>query len=243
MKFLIWFMCFFVCAVIQVIIKNTGFILGGVPTALLFGLTYWVARSICKRWDQHRAAKKAKAAEVTHVEESVAEQDSAPVHKKQRYCKFCGGAIDSENKQCEKCGKQYFRFRVTKKALLAAAQCLLALALVAVIVFQCVQYKSDISVLTEKVENLDLQLSRKNSDMKYLQTLYSDAESRLEFYDQYVVFVPIGESKFMDENEYHKQSCSHFKKHLLLSIPADFCAMDVETAEYMGYKPCTDCCE
>lgn len=207
-------MCFFVCAVIQVIIKNAGFILGGIPAALLFGLTYWAARSICKRWDKHRAIKKAKAAEVTPVEETVAEQVSAPVLPKQRYCKLCGGVIDNQAKKCEKCGKQYFRFHVTPKGLLATGQCLLVIALVAVIICQYIQYKADVAALTEKVENLDMQCLRKESEMRYLNNEFSAAKSRLEFFDQYVVFVPLGESAFIDENEYHKQSCAHFKKHL-----------------------------
>lgn len=162
---------------------------------------------------------------------------------KQRYCKYCGGAIDNETKQCEKCGKQYFCFRVIKKGLLIAAQFLLVLALIGVIIVQNVQHNAEVADLTEKVENLDLQLSRKESEMRYLNDDFSAAKSRLEFFDQHVVFMPLGESAFMDENEYHKQSCSHFRKHLLLSAPADFCAMDVEMAQYMGYRPCPDCCE
>lgn len=160
---------------------------------------------------------------------------------RQRYCKFCGGAIDIETKQCEKCGKQYFHFRVLKKCLLAAVQCLFVIALVSIIVVQYVQYKAAISSLTQKVEDLDMQIIRNNSEMRNLQNKLSDAEARLEFFDKYVVFLPLGESQFMDENEYHKQNCTHFKKHLLFVFPAEFSAMDVEMAEYLGYEPCSDC--
>lgn len=33
----------------------------------------------------------------------------APASSKQRFCKYCGGAIDSETKQCTSCGKQFFK--------------------------------------------------------------------------------------------------------------------------------------
>ena len=183
---------------------------------------------------------KAKATEVTSVGETVAKRDSARAHK-QRYCKFCGGEIDAATKQCKKCGKQYFR--VKRKAIIASVQCLVVFMLVALVVFQYMQYKADIASLTEKVKNLDMQYTQKTSELKYLQNDLYAAESRLEFIDQYVVFMPLGESAFMDENEYHKQSCVHFKSHLRFNTPSDFCAMDVAMAEYMGYRPCPDCCD
>lgn len=253
MKFLIWFVCFFVCALVQVIIKNAGFILGGIPTALLVGLAYWAARSLCKLWDRHRAAKKeqiaAAAANAEPVDGVAVEHIAMTAPKKQRYCKFCGGAIDIETKKCEKCGKQYFRFRITKKGVLATCQCLMVLALISVIILQYVQYnsniakhKAEITALTEKAEDLDLELFRKNSEIKRMEQIFYNERSRLEFYDKYVVFVPLGESKYMDEDEYHKQDCLDFAAHRLLGGPGDFSALDVDLAEYMGYKPCPDCC-
>jgi hypothetical protein len=160
---------------------------------------------------------------------------------RKRYCKFCGGAIDVKTKQCETCGKQYFHFRVLMKCLLAAVQCLLVIALVSIIVVQHVQYNAEISSLTKKTEDLDMQTIRNNTEIRNLQNKLSDSEARLEFFDKYVVFLPLGESPFMDENEYHKQNCTHFKKHLLFASPAEFSAMDVKMAEYLGYKHCPDC--
>ena len=255
MKFLIWFACVFVCALIRVFLEYAGIILGAIPTGLLVGLTVWIAQWLCKRWDLHRAAKEQSRSE-SAVEESTegitVEHTTMPAPKKQRYCKFCGGAIDIETKKCEKCGKQYFRFRVTKKGILVTAQCLLVLGLIASIIFQYVQYvqyksnieeqKAEISALTEKVKDLDLQLFQKNSEIKRMEQIFSNERSRLEFYDKYVVFVPLGESKYMDEDEYHKQDCSHFRTHRFFSEAGDFSALDVDLAEYLGYKPCPDCC-
>ena len=32
-------------------IKNAGIILGGIPSALMFGGMWWIASSLCKKWD------------------------------------------------------------------------------------------------------------------------------------------------------------------------------------------------
>ena len=58
MKILIWVACFLCCAIIQVIVKNQGILLGGIPMALLFGATWFLAQTLCKAWDKHRFAKK-----------------------------------------------------------------------------------------------------------------------------------------------------------------------------------------
>ena len=65
MKFLIWFSCFFVFAVVQMLIRDAGIILGGIPTALLAALTFWIAGKLCVRLDLRRLAKKAKAMGLT----------------------------------------------------------------------------------------------------------------------------------------------------------------------------------
>ena len=54
MKFLIWFGCFFVNAVIQVMLKNMGISLGAIPIMLLFGASYWSARKLCQKWDERK---------------------------------------------------------------------------------------------------------------------------------------------------------------------------------------------
>lgn len=58
MKALIWIVCFLCNAMVQVIIKNQGIILGGIPMALLFGVTWIIAQRLCKALDKHRDAKK-----------------------------------------------------------------------------------------------------------------------------------------------------------------------------------------
>ncbi len=57
MKVLIWFGCIFGLSLFIVILKNAGIILGGIPTALLYGGMYWSARMLCKKWDEQKAEK------------------------------------------------------------------------------------------------------------------------------------------------------------------------------------------
>ena len=67
MKVLIWFVSFLCMAVIQMIIKDSGIILGGIPAALLFGLTWFVAQKLCKKWDN----RKKEATADTHNNEPI----------------------------------------------------------------------------------------------------------------------------------------------------------------------------
>ena len=62
MKILIWMVCFLGCAITQMIIKDQGIILGGIPTALLFGMTWFIAQKLCKIWDKHKMNKKSDVA-------------------------------------------------------------------------------------------------------------------------------------------------------------------------------------
>jgi hypothetical protein len=58
MKVLIWIVCFFCLAVVRLVAQYSGIILGGIPTALLFGLTWFIAQKLCKKWDQRKSIKK-----------------------------------------------------------------------------------------------------------------------------------------------------------------------------------------
>ena len=49
MKVLIWVVCILVYAVIQTVISESGIVLGGIPTALLFGGMMWVAGTLSNK--------------------------------------------------------------------------------------------------------------------------------------------------------------------------------------------------
>ncbi len=51
MKVLIWIVCFFVLSVLIVLLKNLGIVLGGVPTVILYLITWWGAKTLTKKLD------------------------------------------------------------------------------------------------------------------------------------------------------------------------------------------------
>ena len=53
MKVLIWILCIFANALITTILKESGILLGAIPTMILFAGMLWVARTLCKKWDEH----------------------------------------------------------------------------------------------------------------------------------------------------------------------------------------------
>ena len=57
MKALIYILCFFGYVVLQVILMNAGITLGGIPTGILFFLTWAAASHLSKAW-QNRYNKK-----------------------------------------------------------------------------------------------------------------------------------------------------------------------------------------
>lgn len=101
MKVLIWILCFFANALITTLIKEGGIILGGIPTALMFGGTLWLARTLCKKWDEHKANRS--------VKENVAVQDN-PVEEmnndKVCFCRKCGEKLIDNSQFCRKCGTE-----------------------------------------------------------------------------------------------------------------------------------------
>lgn len=68
MKVLIWFLCFFANSSITVFINNNGVMLGGVPTALMFAATIWLARVLCKKWDKFKISRRASNEGLTSIQ-------------------------------------------------------------------------------------------------------------------------------------------------------------------------------
>lgn len=58
MKILIWFLCILVYAVITVLLNMSGIILGGIPTVILVGGAMWLAKTLCKKWDERKGEGK-----------------------------------------------------------------------------------------------------------------------------------------------------------------------------------------
>lgn len=52
MKFLIWLVTLFVAAVITTAASFSGISLGAIPTILIYGLAFWIARTLCRKHDE-----------------------------------------------------------------------------------------------------------------------------------------------------------------------------------------------
>ncbi len=58
MKVFIWFLCLCVYGVITVLFYNAGILLGAIPTVILVGGVMWLAKTLCKKWDERKGEKK-----------------------------------------------------------------------------------------------------------------------------------------------------------------------------------------
>ena len=57
MKALIWVGCCFLYGLITTLAKQSGIILGGIPTFILATGIFWLARTLCKKYDEYKKQK------------------------------------------------------------------------------------------------------------------------------------------------------------------------------------------
>ena len=100
MKVLIWFLCIFANALITTLIKEAGVILGAIPTVILYGATFWLARTLCKKWDEHKENKAVKQ----NVPDQAVQTDPADTTEQVRFCRKCGEKLLDNSQFCRKCG-------------------------------------------------------------------------------------------------------------------------------------------
>ncbi|MBQ8495108.1 MAG: zinc ribbon domain-containing protein [Clostridia bacterium] len=101
MKILIWILCFFVNSFITTLIKTEiGINLGAIPTILMYAATFWLARTLCKKWDEHRENKAIQAETCAMKEVAVDNSDRI------RFCRRCGERLIDGSQFCRKCGTE-----------------------------------------------------------------------------------------------------------------------------------------
>lgn len=71
MKVLIWTGYYLLYAIVVSIIRGQGYILGGIPTMILFGLVSWAASASCKAYDRRKNDKK--SAEIIRETKALAD--------------------------------------------------------------------------------------------------------------------------------------------------------------------------
>ena len=166
------------------------------------------------------------------IQQELPIEDVAPVptldkaDKKKRFCKMCGGLIDSKTKKCTSCGKQFFKFPKLSKAIIIPA--LICLALVTLNVFSYVMLANSHSTITK--QNQEITELKKDVD-KYKEEAkkyFNDYFAKAFFMDSYIVI--IGDSN----NRYHKFGCSDLDT-------SNFYAYNVDNAKAQGYRACSKC--
>lgn len=115
MKFLIWFLCIMANVIITMIINDAGIILGGIPSALMFAVTFWLARTLCQKWEAHKEYGELEKEILNTDPQSVVQKDerleqqrtyTAQVSNSQWQCS-CGRVRAKYESSCI-CGKSKF---------------------------------------------------------------------------------------------------------------------------------------
>ena len=103
MKFLIWFATIFIATILNGIL---GYVIGFKAGYFIFYLAvYFVATRLCKSWDEHKAKKKAEAAE-SIAGQSGAEMPKLPTEAMPQiaFCRKCGANLVEGGEFCPSCG-------------------------------------------------------------------------------------------------------------------------------------------
>lgn len=186
--------------------------------------------------------------------EKVSEQPKyiAPKKSKQRYCKYCGGAIESEEKKCTRCGKQYFKLKLPRKAFGYRITIFALVVLLGANIIQFIQQREQIkeleTTINEQQRNLDGKVDIIRSYIQQVDKLEkenSELAAKSAFFDKYVVLV-INDGT----NKYHKYDCSKVLKsageiwwqETKSGVEYTFWIYILNTAKSLGYSPCTECC-
>ncbi|MBQ9097039.1 MAG: zinc ribbon domain-containing protein [Clostridia bacterium] len=143
-----------------------------------------------------------------------------------RFCKFCGGQIDSQTKKCTGCGKQYFKGIKFNKFLTAVL--ILVVALLVSIILNIVQFVKIDSLNGYKQYYMERGLHYQ-SEIADLRKEIKDKNNKLNFYEKYAVIVPDDGSK-----KYHIYGCDDLDT-------SSFWIYNYNAAEQEGYYACSKC--
>lgn len=69
MKVLIWIGCCFAYGLVTTLFKEFGITLGGIPTFVLAFVTFRSARTLCKKYDEHKTKENSNKNHIENNEE------------------------------------------------------------------------------------------------------------------------------------------------------------------------------
>ena len=162
-------------------------------------------------------------------------------------CSCCGNTIDPITRKCCVCGKQYFKSISAKTVCIILLSVLLAASLVGNII-QCVtnvtlrakaddlgqdnaSLKTEVAELKKDVADYKDDVADLKGSKEYYYEYWYNNNDKIDLMDSSVVFIEDDGT-----NLYHKYECNKF-------VGNDWWAHNVEYAEYLGYNPCSLCCD
>ena len=181
----------------------------------------------------------------TPIQRKAAKADPQPIKTSRnttfttKYCSRCGNSVDPITKQCNGCGKQYFRGFSGKNIFVI----ILSVFLVVSLVVNTVLYFSNVS-LRETNTSLNKSNYSLVSDVMQLEKKVSSLQKENDFYYEYwynnnnKVSLINSSIVFIEDdgtNLYHKYECEKF-------VGNYWWAHNIEYAEHLGYKSCPLCC-
>ena len=99
MKVLIWFLCLLVATVLNMLLGYfTGIMVG---YFIFYIAVFFVARALCRKWDEHKAKIEYKPAENVSLSE-----DFSAIAGEIRFCRKCGERLLDSSNFCRKCGTE-----------------------------------------------------------------------------------------------------------------------------------------
>lgn len=270
MKILIWLFCAFIYGLIVTTLSHVGILLGGLPTVILAGLLMSLAKHMCKKYDDHKAACEVYPCEqmpISNISEecvsdqvnSITEQIPVPISSpaahpvgKQRYCKLCGNPVDTDTRKCTNCGKQYLRNplkSIPRSTLITFS--LLCICLILSLV--------TINRQTKKIISLEATVSQLNSTITDLNSTVTSRESAIAQYREQIEAKNKRTQKLVSENNELEEK-SYYVDRNIAFIREDgtrvyhrydcfmykysdspFSVYSISSAMNKGYKPCSYC--
>ena len=170
------------------------------------------------------------------IEEIPVTQEEAPLIEKtaeeskttsKSFCRKCGNEIDSKTKKCIGCGKQYFKgFKYYFSSIFTKKRTI-------PIILSFMLAVSIVCNIGQAVSNDDLvdRLIIQRNNAENMEDLYWESNSKLRFYEMYVVFVSSNDGT----NLYHKYGCEDFDS-------SSFRAYNINLAKANGYVAHKKCC-
>ncbi len=93
------------------LIKEVGIILGAIPTMILYGATFWLARTLCKKCDEHKENDAVEQIAPVDTTKTVITNDCLIEDiNRMTECMSCGYRSENIFNTCPECGKSVKRF-------------------------------------------------------------------------------------------------------------------------------------